>query len=96
MRLRANKAELLAVLERPEIRCVPTAPSGDTRCHAIKRKISGGTHSDARRDCRDVFLGLMHTATVAADSQCNYLTGALPGLRVRGWSNSLCCWSGLN
>jgi hypothetical protein len=33
----------------------------DIRCQVIKRKISGGTHSDAGRDCRDAFLGLMHT-----------------------------------
>jgi hypothetical protein len=28
-----------------------------------KRTISGGTHSDRGRDCRDAFLGLMRTAT---------------------------------
>ena len=27
----------------------------------IKRKISGGTRSDAGRDCRDAFLGLLLT-----------------------------------
>src|SRR6202011_6267918 len=30
----------------------------DIRCQVTKRKVSGGTRSDAGRDCRDAFLGL--------------------------------------
>lgn len=60
-RLLANKAELLMVLDRPEIPLNTNGSERDIRCHVIKRKISGGTHSDAGRDCRDAFLGLMHT-----------------------------------
>jgi hypothetical protein len=49
-RLHANKDKLLVALERPDIRCQVT-----------RRKISAGTRSDAGRDCRDGFLGLMKT-----------------------------------
>ena len=31
----------------------------DIRSHVSKRKVSGGTHSDPGRDCRDGFLGLV-------------------------------------
>src|ERR1700733_13232525 len=49
----------------------------DIRCHVIKRKISGGTHSDAGRDCRDAFLGLMHTATKLGIAFWDYLGARL-------------------
>ncbi|MBW4093893.1 MAG: transposase [Proteobacteria bacterium] len=60
-RLHANKPELLMVLDRPEIPLHTNGSERDIRCQVIKRKISGGTHSSAGRDCRDAFLGLMHT-----------------------------------
>ena len=52
-RLHANKAELLMVLERPEIPLHTNASENDVRCQVTKRKISGGTRSDLGRDCRD-------------------------------------------
>jgi hypothetical protein len=33
----------------------------DLRPQVVKRKISGGTRSDAGRACRDAFLGLLLT-----------------------------------
>jgi hypothetical protein len=33
----------------------------DIRCQVTKRQVSGGTHSDIGRDCRDAFLGLAKT-----------------------------------
>ena len=57
-RLYANKAELLAVLDRPEIPLHTDGSEHDIRCRVNKRRISGGTRSDHRRACRDVFLGL--------------------------------------
>ena len=72
-RLHANKAELLAVLERPDIPLHTNGSERDIRCQVIKRKISGGTHSDAGRDCRDAFLGLMHTATKLGIAFWDYL-----------------------
>jgi hypothetical protein len=72
-RLHANKAELLTVLERPEIPLHTNGSERDIRCHVIKRKISGGTHSDYGRDCRDAFLGLMHTCTKLGIAFWDYL-----------------------
>ncbi len=60
-RLRANKPELLRVLERPEIPLHTNGSENDIRYQVTKRKISGGTRSDQGRDCRDAFLGLAKT-----------------------------------
>jgi hypothetical protein len=57
----ANKSELLMVLERPEIPLNTNGSENDIRCQVAKRAISGGTRSDAGRDCRDGFLGLLNT-----------------------------------
>src|SRR6202041_299520 len=45
-RLYANKAELLMVLDRPEIPLHTNGSENDIRCQVTKRKISGGTRSD--------------------------------------------------
>jgi hypothetical protein len=60
-RLHANKAELLVVLDRPEIPLHTNGSENDIRCQVTKRKISGGTRSDSGRHCRDAFLGLLKT-----------------------------------
>ncbi len=72
-RLRANKPELLMVLDRPEIPLHTNGSERDIRCHVTKRKISGGTHSNAGRDCRDAFLGLMQTCTKHGIAFWDYL-----------------------
>src|SRR5205085_8673429 len=56
-RLHANKAELLMVLDHPEIPLHTNGSENDIRCQVTKRQVSGGTHSDIGRDCRDAFLG---------------------------------------
>ena len=48
-RLRANKGELLRVLERPEIPLNTNASETDLRAVVTKRKVSGGTVSDNGR-----------------------------------------------
>ncbi len=60
-RLHANGAELLVALDRPDIPPHTNGSENDIRCQLTKRKISGGTRSQAGRDCRDAFLGLMKT-----------------------------------
>ena len=47
-RLHANKAELLAVLDRPEIPLHTNGSENDIRCQVTKRKISGGTRKRSR------------------------------------------------
>jgi hypothetical protein len=72
-RLRGKKAALLQALQRPEIPLHTNGSENDIRCHVTKRKVSGGTRSDAGRDCRDAFLGLMKTCAKLGVSFWNYL-----------------------
>ena len=60
-RLHRRKAELLRVLERPEIPLHTNASENDIRACVTQRKISGGTISEDGRTARDVLLGLMKT-----------------------------------
>jgi hypothetical protein len=72
-RLHANKEKLLAVLDRPEIPLHTNGSERDLRPQVIKRKISGGTRSDAGRDGRDAFLGLLLTCQKLGVSFWDYL-----------------------
>ena len=76
-RLRANKSELLKVLDRPEIPLHTNGSENDIRCQVTKRKISGGTRSDAGRDCRDAFLGLNKTCAKLGIAFWDYLGARL-------------------
>jgi hypothetical protein len=76
-RLYANKAELLKVLERPEIPLHTNGSENDIRCHVTRRKVSGGTRSDRGRDCRDTFLALAKTCTKLGVSFWDYLGSRL-------------------
>jgi len=72
-RLRAQKDELLMVLKHPEIPLHTNGSENDIRCQVTRRKISAGTRSDAGRDARDAFLGLMKTCAKHAISFWDYL-----------------------
>ena len=72
-RLHAKKAELLAVLERPDVPLHTNGSENDIRSHVTRRKVSGGTRSDQGRDCRDAFLGLMKTCAKQAIGFWDYL-----------------------
>ena len=65
------------MFDRPEIPLHTNGSERDIRAHVTKRKISGGTHSDAGRDCRDAFLGLMHTCTKLGIAFWDYLGARL-------------------
>src|SRR5262245_36134614 len=80
-RLKAQKSELLMVLERPDIPLHTNGSENDIRCQVTKRKISGGTRSDIGRDCRDAFLGLMKTCAKQGIRFWQYLGArlAVPG-----------------
>jgi hypothetical protein len=60
-RLAHNKAELLLVLDRPDIPLHNNLSERDIREYVIKRKISGSTRSDEGRRCRDTFASLKKT-----------------------------------
>ena len=72
-RLHANKAELLMVLDHPEIPLHTNGSENDIRCQVTKRQVSGGTKTDTGRDCRDAFLGLAKTCRKLAISFWDYL-----------------------
>jgi len=76
-RLHANKAELLTVLDRPEIPLHTNGSENDIRCQVTKRKISGGTRSNRGRDCRDAFLGLAKTCSKLGITFWDYLGARL-------------------
>ena len=72
-RLHRRKAELLRVLQRPEIPLHTNGSENDIRACVTKRKISGGTMSTAGRTARDVLLGLMKTCSKLKVSFFRYL-----------------------
>jgi hypothetical protein len=72
-RLHANKAELLMVLDRPEIPLHTNGSENDIRCQVTKRQVSGGTRTDIGRDCRDAFLGLAKTCRKLGVAFWDYL-----------------------
>jgi len=76
-RLHANKAELLKVLDRPEIPLHTNGSENDIRCQVTRRKVSGGTRSDRGRDCRDTFLALTKTCAKLGISFWAYLGARL-------------------
>ncbi len=80
------------MLDRPEIPLHTNGSENDIRCYVIKRKISGGTRSEAGRDTRDAFFGLMKTCQKLSVSFFDYLGHRLD---VNGAPASQCCqiWS---
>lgn len=85
-RLHRNKAELLLVLQRPEIPIHNNTSERDIREYVKRRKISGGTRSDLGRQCRDTFVSLKKTCRKLGVSFWDYLhdrtsgTHAIPQL----------------
>jgi hypothetical protein len=73
----ASSAASGKVLDRPEIRLHTNCSENDIRCQVIRRKISGGTRSDAGRDCRDAFLGLAKTCAKLGIAFWDYLGARL-------------------
>lgn len=76
-RLHANKAELLMVLEQPEIPLHTNGSENDIRCQVTRRKVSAGTRSDLGRNNRDAFLGLAKTCAKLGISLWDYLGSRL-------------------
>ena len=72
-RLHAHQAELLLVLQRPDVVLHTNGSEGDIRGFVTKRKISGGTRSDLGRRCRDGFASLKKTCRKLGISFWDYL-----------------------
>ena len=76
-RIHNNKAELLMVLERPEIPLHTNGSETDLRDFVKKKKVSGGTRSDEGRRCRDSFICLKKTCRKLGISFWQYLLDRL-------------------
>ena len=72
-RLHALKPDLLRVLDRPEIPLHTNGSENDIRTVVTKRKISGGTVSEAGRTARDTMLGLLKTCAKLGVSYYHFL-----------------------
>jgi hypothetical protein len=59
--MRDHQADLLRVLERPEVPLHNNAMESDIREFVKRRKVSGGTRNEAGRRCRDTFASLKKT-----------------------------------
>jgi hypothetical protein len=80
--LRNNKAELLFVLERPDIPLHNNESERDIREYVKRRKISGSTRSDLGRICRDTFTSLKKTCRKHGISFWEYLKDRVSGIHV--------------
>ncbi len=78
-RLKRRQAELLKVLDRPELPLHNNASEQDIREFVTKRKISGSTRSDNGRRCRDTFASLKKTCRKLGVSFWEYLTDRVGG-----------------
>ena len=77
--MRAHKADLLRVLERPEVPLHNNGTESDSREYVKKRKISGGTRSALGRRCRDTFASLKKTCRKLGVCFWSYLRDRLCG-----------------
>lgn len=75
-----RKADLLRVLEHPEIPLHNNAEESDIREFVKRRKISGGTRSAAGRRCRDTFASLKKTCRKLGVCFWDYLKDRIAGL----------------
>lgn len=81
-RLAANKAELLRVLQRPELPLHNNPSENDLRDYVKKRKISGSTRSELGRLCRDTFASLKKTCRKLGIGFWAYLQDRIRGSGV--------------
>lgn len=78
--MRGHRADLLRVLERPEVPLHNNTSESDIREYVQKRKISGSTRSDSGRRCRDTFASLKKTCRKLGVRFWDYLKDRIGGL----------------
>jgi hypothetical protein len=78
--MKDHQADLLRVLERPEIPLHNNAEESDIRDYVKKRKISGSTRSAEGRRCRDTFASLKKTCRKLGVNFWAYLQDRVRGL----------------
>ena len=94
--LQVIRKELLLVLDDPSLPLHNNLSESQIREHVKRRKISGGTRSDAGRQCRDTFASLKKTCRQHGLSFWDYLTDRLNGSglfpRLAGVVEYVSCW----
>jgi hypothetical protein len=78
--MRDHRADLLCVLERPEVPLHNNAMESDIREFVKRRKLSGGTRNEAGRRCRDTFASLKKTCRKLGVRFWDYLQDRVRGL----------------
>jgi Transposase IS66 family len=78
--MRDHRADLLRVLERPEVPLHNNGMESDIREFVKRRKISGGTRNQAGRRCRDTFASLKKTCRKLGVRFWDYLQDRVRGL----------------
>ena len=76
----ADRAQLLLVLQRPEVPLHNNLSEGHIRDYVKKRKISGSTRSDSGRRARDTFASLKKTCRRLGVNFWEYLQDRVRGL----------------
>src|SRR5579863_606643 len=86
-RLHKLKPDMLRVLDRPEIPLHTNGSENDIRSVVTKRKISGGTISEAGKNARDTMLGLLKTCSKLGVSYYRFLGDRfdVPGASAVPW-----------
>ena len=77
-----HKADLLRVLERPEVPWHNNTSESHIREYVTRRKVSGGTRSDEGRRCRDTFTSLKKTCRCLGLNFWEYLQDRVLGRGV--------------
>ena len=97
--LEVIKKELLLVLDDPSLPLHNNLSESQIREHVKRRKISGGTRSDAGRQCRDTFASLKKTCRQHGLSFWDYLTDRLNGTglfpRLADVVEYVSCWAAM-
>src|SRR5438270_851354 len=78
--MRDRKADLLRVLDRPEVPLHNNGTESIIRGYVKTRKISGSTRSDEGRRCRDTFASLKKTCRKLGVSFWAFLCDRIQGL----------------
>jgi hypothetical protein len=78
--MRDHKADLLRVLERPEVPLHNNGRESDIREFVKRRKLSGGTRNEEGRRCRDTFASLKKTCRKLGVRFWDYLQDRVRGL----------------
>jgi Transposase IS66 family len=78
--MREHQADLLRVLQRPEVPLHTNAVESDIREFVKRRKVSGGTRNAAGRRCRDTFASLKKTCRKLGVRFWEYLHDRVRGL----------------